>query len=133
MRQLKPSTILLLGASLTGAAMTAAFLSITRDVRNPRGFSIVFSVGAGFGLLMFSPVAFAERFRYGIRRWLERHGRHVQPGVSFLMAMALGYWIASMRHGMFDALSFVAMGFVFIGALFGIVVGIVNSERRSGT
>ena len=132
MGQLKPSTILMLGALLTGSAMAAAFITTTPDFRNLRGFAIAFGGGAAFGLLMFSPIAFAEKFREGIRRWLERYGARVQPGVAFVMAVALGYWIASMRHHTFDALAFVAMALVFIGALFGVVIGIVNG-RRSAT
>lgn len=132
MRQLKPSTILLLGGMLTASAMGAAFLITTPDARNLRGFSIAFGVGAVFGLLMFSPIAFAEKFRDRIRKWLVRYGAQVQPRVAFVMALALGYWFASMRHHTFDALAFVAMGLVFIGALLGVVIGIVNG-RRSAT
>ena len=131
MRQLKPSKILLLGGVLTGTVVSAAFVITTPDFRNLRDFSFAFGVGAVFGLLMFSPIAFAEKFRDGIRSWLERHGSRVQPKVAFIMAVALGYWIASMRHDTFDALAFVAMGLVFIGALFGIVIGIVNGDRRA--
>jgi hypothetical protein len=132
MRQLKPSTIVVLGALLTGGAMSAAFLTTTPDARNLRGFLIALGVGAAFGLLMFSPIALAEKFREGIRRWLQRYGARVQPRVAFVMALALGYWFASMRYHTFDALAFVAMGLVFIGALFGVVIGIVNG-RRSAT
>lgn len=132
MRQLKPSTILLLGGLLAGSAMSAAFLITIPDFRNLRGFSSAFGVGVVFGLLMFSPIAFAEKCREGIRRWLERYGARIQPRVAFVMARALGYWFASMRHHTFDALAFVAMGLVFVGALFGVVIGIVNG-RRSAT
>ena len=130
MRHLKPLTILLLGALLVGTAVSITFLAATPAARNARGFCIEFAVGAAFGLLMFSPIALAEKFRGGIRRWLQRHGSRVQPRVGFLMAVALGYWFASLRHHTFDALAFVAMGVVLVGAVLGVVIGVVNGDGR---
>jgi hypothetical protein len=110
--------------------MTTAFLTATPDARNPRGLFVTFGTGAAFGLLMFSPIAFAEKFRDAVKRWLEQHGQRVQPRVAFLMATALGYFIASVRHRTFDTFTFVAIGLVLVGALFGIVIGVANSDRR---
>ena len=133
MRQMKPSTILLLGGLLTGTITTTAFLITTPGARNPRGFCIEFGIGSVFGLLIFAPIVLAENFRSAISGWFSRHGSRVQPRVAFIMAMALGYLIASMRHHTFDAIAFVAMGLVFITAIFGVVVGTVNGDRKSAT
>jgi hypothetical protein len=131
MRQLKPLTILALGALLTGVAMAVPFLMIEHDARNFRGAGIGFSVGAAFGLLMFAPIALAEKFRASIRAWLERNGSQIYRLATYTMALALGYWIASIRYQMLDAVALMAMGLVFLGALFGVVIGVVKAERRS--
>jgi hypothetical protein len=114
--------------------MSIAFLFFTPDARNLRGFSIVFPAGAAFGLLMFAPAAAAEKFRAAIRGWLERYWAQLQPRVSFVMGLALGYFIASARHKTFDALTFISIGLVFLGAVVGIVVGIViKGDQRGAT
>jgi integral membrane sensor domain MASE1 len=133
MRELKPLTILALGTLLSGIVMTVPILAVEHDARNLRGVAISVSVGAALGLLMFAPIAFAVKFRVVIRAWVERSGSRVQPRVACIMALALGYWFASMRHHTFDVLAFIAMGLVLLCALFGVVIGVVNGGRRSAT
>src|SRR5262249_8117394 len=123
-------TILLLGALLTGAVTSAAFLIFISGARDFRTFSVEFGIGAAWGLIMFSPIAFAEKFRLSIRRWLARRGSRVQPRVGFIMTLALGYATASFRHHTFDVLTMISVGLVFIGAMFGIIIGIANDDRR---
>lgn len=113
--------------------MTVPFLVVEHDARNLRGVAISFPIGALLGLLLFAPIAFAVKYRMVIRAWLDRNGSRVQPWVAYIMALALGYWFASMRHHTFDALAFIAMGVVFLCALFGVVIGVVNGGRRSDT
>ena len=125
MRQLGPLCILATGRPLTGVAMTAAFLASTAEARNLRGICIEFFVGTAFGLLMFAPIAVAEKFREAIRERLRFHWSRVQQLVSSIMALASGYVISSMYHHTFDTFSFIAVGFVFLGAILGVVFGIV--------
>lgn len=131
MRHLKPLTIVMLGGLLTAATFSVAFLMTTADFRNLRGFSIAFSTGGVFGVLMFAPMALGEKFRGHIRRWLERHGARMQRWVALLMAISVGYSFASVRHQTFDAWTYVALGLVFLAAVFGVVVGGAIEDRQS--
>ena len=116
--------------------MATGFLVAFPDLRNPADIFWAFGVGVVFALAIFAPIAAAFAYRAPLRRWLAVHGSAVQCYASILMAVSLGYLLASARHRSSDAFTGLALLVVFLCALAKVVFAIVfrtgNEPPSSG-
>ncbi|MHC4442042.1 MAG: hypothetical protein ACYTF1_04670 [Planctomycetota bacterium] len=103
------------------------------DMRTLQGILIFFAVGAAVGLLFFTPIAMAEAFRTSLARLIWPYSSRVQWYVSLLMAAAMGYIFASVRHDAFDRLTAAAFILVFLGAMAKVVMDILFGQNKRST
>jgi hypothetical protein len=92
---------LALGASITDP-----------DFRNPRGIVIPLVVGAGLGLLIFTPIAAGEAIQ---SNFVRRHFRQFDRWSAFFLALGLGH-LLGLKFG--DVGIAAAMIFIILSASF---------------
>lgn len=125
MKPLRPISLACLGPLLLGLALMLGAMAAAPELRDLRGASITFVVGAALGAAFFLPIAAADALPAASVRRLAPHLLHIDRAVSMLGAIALGYILASMRHKVVDDnLAFVAPVLVFFCA-----VGKIALER----
>ena len=128
--------ILITGSITLALAVATSFLVAFPDLRNPADIFWAFGVGGAFGLTIFAPLAAAFAYRTSLRRWLAVHGSAVRWYASILMAVSLGYLLASARYHTSDAFAGLALLVVFLCALAKVMFAIVfrtgNEPPSSG-
>jgi hypothetical protein len=120
MAALKPIPLLALGSLLMGVTMGAMSLVFSAGERGLRAAVIGIANGLVFGLVVFAPIAFAGGFRVGICAWRQRHPR-IEAAIFVAMMLSLGYLIACQWHSVSDAVTIIAVGVVFLGAIWGMI------------
>jgi hypothetical protein len=135
LRPLKPTTILVLAAGLTGLEMLPVFAILQSDTRTPYGLAIVFIFGATGGAIAVAPIAAAEALRERFKRPISMCTvARSYWYVSLVMMTAIGYIAASWRHQTFDRVSVVAFAVIYLGGAFKLfvasIVEPVTAHRR---
>jgi hypothetical protein len=108
--------VLALGPAAVAIALAcAAWFALPHD-RTLSGILSAFGIGAAGGGVFFGPIAATLAFRAKHSDWVTRHYIRIQWYVSLPMMMALGYFAACIRHGVFDTLTFMCIALVGLGA-----------------
>ncbi len=114
MKKVSPITVLVLGSAGIAMAMS---VGAWFGLHTLSGVLLFFGAGAAGGLVMFGPIAAMMVLRARHPEWIGRHYFQIQWYVTLPMALALGYFAACIRHGIFDALTAISMGLVGLGAI----------------
>src|SRR5262245_35745556 len=109
--------ILITGSTTLGLAVAAGFLVGFPGLRTPADILWACVVVAVLGSAIFAPLAAAFAYRTHLRRWLTVHGSAVQWYASILMAISLGYLLASARYHPSDVFAGLAMLVIFLCVL----------------
>lgn len=116
MKRLRPRTSLVLATLLAGTVAACVVAVIDSTARTPHGVAAVFTMGGILGFVVVAPVAAGEAFRAPLVRWLGQRAWNVHWHTSLLMAVALGYFLASLRHRTLDVFTWISAVTVMLGA-----------------
>jgi hypothetical protein len=128
MKAVRPITVLILGPAALAMAVTCGAWFALPQERTLAGILAAFGIGAVGGLTFFGPIAGALAIRASHSEWFTRHYWQIQWYVSLPMMLALGYFAACIRHGIFDTMTFACMTLVALGAA--LKIGLSGSARN---
>jgi hypothetical protein len=128
MKTLRPRVIVILGAALTAALFAVVCVVWEPGKLQVSGVLIGLVCGGALGLVTFGTIAAGLLLGERMTERLAKFARAADRYASLVMAISLGYAIASVRHHNFDGLTAVAYACLFLGA--GAKVALAMASER---